>query len=201
MNRKTKKDFLFGFIIFHFCVITAVAFIGNYSSTKEYLSGDSLVFGDGKQKDIIQKAFSSFLILPGIKQYATFSGTNASYDYFAPRIANSVVIESLQKDQNENVVSTTYLPPILKTFEGIQRYKVFFTIIQQGASQLNGNEKKDFFKTALRSLAERNLKRESDPRVVSSSINFYIYKFPSLAGFTKGEKPTLVSLINVDVKK
>ena len=199
-TRKMKRNLLLVFILSHLFIVSSSAVIGSYSRIADYCVDKEFILGDKVEKGNFEKTLFAITSNPVINNYLIISGTNDSYGFFAPRIGNSFLVECVQKDSNNIELGRFYLPTSLQTHEGILRFNTMLSNFQSDINQLSKKEKIRVYKIFIKEIAQEILDANKNQRAASSTATFYLYKYPDMTAYLKGQdKPSLIALMNIEL--
>ncbi|WP_316753678.1 hypothetical protein [Pedobacter gandavensis] len=197
-NKKLKKLILFYFALFHLGLIIIVV-------TIESIPGIQYLLTDGKDKNLttiksineVKSVLKKVTGFPGIYHYSILSGTDVSYNFYAPMVARSSTLECIRYDKKRMEIDRLYFPYSLKTHEGIQRYSVSLTNFNGVIKKLDSTERNRLYRLFTKSVGLKIVQSDSSQLAKYSQLHFSSYVFPSMSDFNKGVKPTLINLVTI----
>ncbi|TKC12408.1 hypothetical protein FA048_01970 [Pedobacter polaris] len=192
---------LFYFACFHLSLILLVV-LGDSITGMQYLlaSKTSIKIDSKDMVSRAKKCLRETLTLPGIYHYSLFSGCDAGYNYFAPKVARSVSLECVQYDSERMEISRLYYPLSLKTHEGIQRYSVSLSNFNNAAKKMNTAKKDNLYHMFTQAVGLKILQSSKTHKTAFVELNFSTYVYPSLSNFEKGIKPTMINIKKINLK-
>ncbi|MFC4143372.1 hypothetical protein [Pedobacter mendelii] len=197
-----KKLTLFYFACLHLLIILLVV-LGDSITGFQYListqKSDKIDSNNIASK--VRRHLREVLTLPGLYHYTLFSGCDAGYNYFAPKVARSVSLECIQYDSENNEISRLYYPISLKTHEGIQRYSVSLANFNNAVRKMDSARKDSLYHFFTQDVGIRILQSGRTKKTEFAELNFSTYVYPSLSGFKNGVKPTLINITKINLRE
>jgi hypothetical protein len=199
MKRQHYKKIAFlYFAIFHLTLISVVVTAETFTAVRFYLSKIGVADAHNKSKfKSMQSALRSIVKLPGIYHYSIFSGTGVSYNFFAPKVARSIVLECIQLDKHDNEIGRMYFPYHLTTHEGIQRYSVSLSNFHNSLRDLDSTEKDKIITLLIRSVGKKFILSNNQIKAEHAKVSLCTYVYPTMFDFNKGIQPTLINVKTV----
>lgn len=195
-----RKLGLFYFACLHLSLILAVVLVDSITGLQYLIASKTL---DKKASDEVagrtKKSLRGALALPGIYHYALFSGCDAGYNYFAPKVARSVSLECVQYDSQRREISRLYYPQSLKTHEGIQRYAVSLSNFNNAARKMDTAKRNEIYKMFTQEVGLKIFMSDEMNEAAFIELSFSSYVYPNLSSFKQGIKPTLINIKKINL--
>ncbi len=159
-------------------------YYGFYYAEKEY------------NKPVIYALSEEIIKLKPVSIFLSYTGFDTGYSFFAPNVASDFVLLFELKDDKGNVIENKIMPAF-KNKESITRYTSVYNMFLDKISAEGGNLKDNKYQQYLDIIVKQiavSVKNES-PDTASITARLYLYHYPDLKSYQKGEKSEQLILI------
>lgn len=159
-------------------------YYGFYYAEKEY------------NKPVIYTLSEEIIKLKPVSIFLSYTGFDTGYSFFAPNVASDFVLLFELKDDKGNVIENKIMPAF-KNKESITRYTSVYNMFLDKISAEGGNLKDNKYQQYLDIIVKQiavSVKNEN-PDTASITARLYLYHYPDLKSYQKGEKSEQLILI------
>ena len=159
-------------------------YYGFYYAEKEY------------NKPVIYTLSEEIIKLKPVSIFLSYTGFDTGYSFFAPNVASDFVLLFELKDDKGNVIENKIMPAF-KNKESITRYTSGYNMFLDKISAEGGNLKDNKYQQYLDIIVKQiavSVKNEN-PDTASITARLYLYHYPDLKSYQKGEKSEQLILI------
>lgn len=196
---KLKRIWLLLFILFHFGFILLVVIRDTIPALRLFVVVNNIIDGE-KLSPVVDLPLYRFTKHRLLDNYALLSGTASGYNFFAPRIARSTILECIQFDKNNEELSRIYYPQSLQTYEGIQRYAVGLNNLHSAYRSIkDSSERSQLYEYAIEQISKKVVGSGIVTGVNYNHVSFSYYVYPNLKNFRNGVEPTMVNIVKFEL--
>lgn len=159
-------------------------YYGFYYAEKEY------------NKPVIYTLSEEIIKLKPVSIFLSYTGFDTGYSFFAPNVASDFVLLFELKNDKGNVIENKIMPAF-KNKESITRYTSVYNMFLDKISAEGGNLKENKYQQYLDIIVKQiavSVKNEN-PDTASITARLYLYHYPDLKSYQKGEKSEQLILI------
>ena len=163
---------------------TLDGYYGFYYAEKDY------------NKPAIYTLSEEIIKLKPVSIFLSYTGFDTGYSFFAPNVASDFVLLFELKDDKGNVIENKIMPAF-KNKESITRYTSVYNMFLDKISAEGGNLKDNKYQQYLDIIVKQiavSVKNEN-PDTASITARLYLYHYPDLKSYQKGEKSEQLILI------
>ncbi|MCO6162227.1 hypothetical protein [Flavobacterium sp. NRK F7] len=159
-------------------------YYGFYYAEKEY------------NKPAIYTLSEEIIKLKPVSIFLSYTGFDTGYSFFAPNVASDFVLLFELKDDKGQVIENKIMPAF-KNKESITRYtsvyNMFLDKISAEGGTLKDNKYQQYLDIIVKQIAV-SVKNEN-PATKTITARLYLYHYPDLKSYKKGEKSEQLILI------
>ncbi|WP_130735287.1 hypothetical protein [Flavobacterium sp. J27] len=187
MKKKLQLAGIFTILLLVFTVGlkgTFDGYYGFYYAEKEY------------KKPIAFTLSEEIIKLKPVSIFLSYTGFDTGYSFFAPNVASDFVLLFELKDQKGNVIENKIMPAF-KNKESITRYTSIYNMFLDKISAEGGTMKDNKYQQYLDIIIKQiavSVKKEN-PDTASIIARLYLYHYPDLKSYQKGEKSERLILV------
>jgi len=187
MKRKAQLVGIFIVILLVFTVGlkgTFDGYYGFYYSEKEY------------KKPLAFTITEEIIKLKPVSIFLSYTGFDTGYSFFAPNVASDFVLLFELKDKEGNTIENRIMPAF-KNKESITRYTSVYNMFLDKISTEDGTMKDNKYQQYLDIIVKQiavSVKKEN-PNTDKIIARLYLYHYPDLKSYQKGEKSERLILI------
>ncbi|NHN26375.1 hypothetical protein FIA58_011870 [Flavobacterium jejuense] len=187
MKRKAQLAGIFTVILLVFTVGlkgTFDGYYGFYYAEKEY------------KKPLAFTLSEEIIKLKPVSIFLSYTGFDTGYSFFAPNVASDFVLLFELKDKEGNIIENRIMPRF-KNKESITRYtsvyNMFLDKIAAEGGTIKDNKYQQYLDIIVKQIAIA-VKKEN-PNTDQIIARLYLYHYPDLKSYQKGEKSEKLILI------
>ncbi|VXB13810.1 conserved hypothetical protein [Flavobacterium sp. 9AF] len=187
MKKKLQLAGIFTVLLLVFIVGlkgTFDGYYGFYYAEKEY------------KKPITFTLTEEIIKLKPVSFFLSYTGFDTGYSFFAPNVASDFVLLFELKDQEGNIIENKIMPAF-KNKESITRYTSVYNMFLDKISTEDGSMKDNKYQQYLDIIVKQiavSVKKEN-PKASTITARLYLYHYPDLKSYQKGEKSERLILI------
>ena len=186
MKQKIQLSGILLLLLFVFTVGVKTSFDGYYGFYYQ---------DEAYEKPIAYEITETMVKFPLSSAFATYTGFDTGYGFFAPNVASDFVLMFDIQDSVGKTIAQTAMPAF-KQKESQIRYTSLFNMFLEKVKQkkTEDNPYKKYLDLILKQIA-LNVKKDY-PQAASINAKLYLYDYPSLEKYRKGETKENAFLIN-----
>ncbi|CAA7386322.1 hypothetical protein [Chryseobacterium fistulae] len=179
MKKKIQLFGIFSLLLLVFIIGLKGTFDGYYGFYYENKS---------YEKPILYQATESIVQSEAVSIFASYTGFDTGYGFYAPNVASDFVLTFELKDKNGNIIEEKAMPSFQKK-ESVVRYTTIFNLF---LDKVSGDKTKfdskyyQYLDLIIKEVALHVMKENPNAKGITARL--YLYDFPSLANFKKGKK-------------
>lgn len=187
MKRKIQLSGIFSLLFLVFIIGLKGTFDGYYGFYYENKS---------YEKPFVYKASESIVQSDPVSIFASYTGFDTGYGFYAPNVASDFVLTFELKDKNGNTIEEKAMPEFQKK-ESIVRYTTIFNLF---LDKISGDKNKfdnkyyQYLDLIIKEISLNVMKENENATGVTARL--YLYDFPSLDNYKKGNKKEDFILVN-----
>ncbi|MCJ7933522.1 MAG: hypothetical protein MUW56_07765 [Chryseobacterium sp.] len=177
MKRKLQLSGIFTLLLLVFIVGLKGTFDGYYGFYYENKTYD---------KPLSYQISENIAQSEPISMFASYTGFDTGYGFYAPNVASDFIINFELKDQHGNILEEKIMPAF-KNKESRVRYTTVFNMFLDKISDQNRYHKKyyQYLDLIIQQMAMNVMKE--NPRASNVTTRLYLYDYPSIEDFKKGK--------------
>lgn len=151
---------------------------------------------DNYKKPLVYELSNAVVDFAPLSLFAAYTGFDTGYGFFAPNVASDFILLFELQDHNGNVLEERIMPEF-KSKESMVRYTSVFNMFMDKV--VDGKKKKDsqyhqYLDVVLKQIAKNVL--DETPNAAKCNAKLYLYDYPSLERYQKGEKTDNLILVS-----
>ncbi len=138
------------------------------------------------QKPLVYTISESIIQSQPISMFASYTGFDTGYGFYAPNVASDFVMSFELKDKNGNILEEKILPSF-NSKESRVRYTTVFNMFLDKISDKNGHDRKyyEYLDLIIQQIAGNVMKE--NPKASHVTTRLYLYDYPTVADFKRGK--------------
>lgn len=138
------------------------------------------------QKPLVYKVSEDISQSLPVSMFASYTGFDTGYGFYAPNVASDFVMSFELKDENGNTLEEKMLPAF-RSKESRVRYTTVFNMFLDKLSDKNRYDRKyyRYLDLIIQQIAENVMKE--NPKASHVTTKLYLYDYPTIADYRKGK--------------
>ncbi|MDH6251592.1 hypothetical protein M2347_001319 [Chryseobacterium sp. H1D6B] len=148
------------------------------------------------EKPFVYKASENIIQSQAVSMFASYTGFDTGYGFYAPNVASDFVLTFELKDKNGNTIDEKAMPSFQKK-ESIVRYTTIFNLFLDkisGEKNKFDNKYYQYLDLIIKEIALSVMKKNANASQVTARL--YLYDYPSITDYKKGKNKEDLILVN-----
>jgi hypothetical protein len=148
------------------------------------------------EKSFVYRASEDIIQSQAVSMFASYTGFDTGYGFYAPNVASDFVLTFELKDKNGNTIDEKAMPSFQKK-ESIVRYTTIFNLFLDkisGEKNKFDNKYYQYLDLIIKEIALNVMKKNVNASQVTARL--YLYNYPSIIDYKKGKNKEDLILVN-----